>query len=75
MVTVGGAVGGAICNSVAVEVWVVIWVSSVSVRDTSLLLMNNWILSTVVVDGKAERRWADVAVTPDEESTEKWLSE
>lgn len=68
----GGAVGAVHDADVG---GVVTGVSGVTVGDARVLLVDDWVFSTVVVNGEAELRWGNVAVAPDEESTEQGLGE
>lgn len=67
MRTVGvSAVGGTVENTCIVGMAGSTW---------SVLLVDNSVAVTVVLDGEAERSWADVTVAEDEKSTEDWLGE
>lgn len=73
-VAVGG--GGAVGTVHDADVGrVVTGVSGVAIGDARVLLVDDWIISTVVVDGEAELRGGNVAVAPNEESTEHGLGE
>lgn len=54
---------------------VVTGVSGVAIGDARVLLVDDWVISTVVVNGEAELRGGNVAVAPNEESTEHRLGE